>query len=149
MVVDKMIERGWLREVDANLRRGEPLWRETGDGHGTPLVMTDAGLLAIGIKPVVVHTMAAICKRAADMPVPKVPTPRAGTKQAIQPPRLPMPMHCVEQPVISNGMHKCLFTVRPAPGFRHLRDAISKRKSIRWLGRCPPPRLDLLGPRGR
>ena len=48
MAVTKMIEHGWLREVDANLRRGEPLWRETGDGHGTTLVVTDAGLLAIG-----------------------------------------------------------------------------------------------------
>ena len=34
MAVSKMMERGWLREVDANLRRGEPLWSETGDGHG-------------------------------------------------------------------------------------------------------------------
>ena len=33
MAVSKMIEHGWLQEVDANLRRGEPLWRETGDGH--------------------------------------------------------------------------------------------------------------------
>ena len=48
MAVNKMIEHGWLQEVDANLRRGEPLWRETGDGHGTTLVVTDAGLLAIG-----------------------------------------------------------------------------------------------------
>jgi hypothetical protein len=38
-----MIEHGWLQEVDANLRRGEPLWRETGDGHGTTLVVTDCG----------------------------------------------------------------------------------------------------------
>ncbi|KGK99867.1 hypothetical protein PM04_17330, partial [Thalassobacter sp. 16PALIMAR09] len=29
MTVGKMIERGWLEEVDANLRRKEPLWRET------------------------------------------------------------------------------------------------------------------------
>ena len=28
-----MIGRGWLEEVDANLCRSEPLWRETGDGH--------------------------------------------------------------------------------------------------------------------
>ena len=49
MSVTKMIEHGWLLEVDANLRRGERLWRETGDGHGTTLVVTDAGLLAIGI----------------------------------------------------------------------------------------------------
>lgn len=35
--------------VDTNLRRGEPLWRKTGDGRGTTLVVTDAGPLAIGI----------------------------------------------------------------------------------------------------
>ena len=52
MAVTKMIERGWLQEVDANIRRGEPLWCETGDGHGTTLVVTEAGLLAIGIEPI-------------------------------------------------------------------------------------------------
>lgn len=82
MAVTKMIEHGWLQEVDANLRRGEPLWRETGDGHGTTLVVTDAGLLAIGIEPVVVKTMTAIHKHASEVAGPKVPTPRAGTKQA-------------------------------------------------------------------
>ena len=81
MAVRKMIERGWLREVDANLRQGEPLWRETGDGHGTTLVVTNAGLLAIGIEPVVVKTMTAIHKHAAEPPSPKPPTPRPGTKQ--------------------------------------------------------------------
>ena len=80
MAVTKMIERGWLQEVDANLRRGEPLWRETGDGHGTTLVVTDAGLLAIGIEPVVVNTMAAIRQHSAA--ATKL-TPRAGTKQAL------------------------------------------------------------------
>ena len=83
MSVTKMIEHGWLQEVDANLRRGEPLWRETGDGHGTTLVVTDAGLLAIGIDPVVVKTMTAIHKHAAEPPSPKPPTPRPGTKQAM------------------------------------------------------------------
>ena len=83
MAVSKMIERGWLQEVDANLRKGEPLWRETGDGHGTTLVVTDAGLLAIGIEPVVVKTMVAIRDHAAEPPSPKPPTPRAGTKQAM------------------------------------------------------------------
>ena len=82
MAVTKMIEHGWLQEVDASSSRGEPLWRETGDGHGTTLVVTDAGLLAIGIEPVVVKTMTAIHTHAAEVPVPKVPTPRAGTKQA-------------------------------------------------------------------
>lgn len=83
MAVTKMIDHGWLQEVDANLRRGEPLWRETGDGHGTTLVVTDAGLLAIGIEPVVAQTMAAIRPRAAEVPEAKQPTQRAGTKQAM------------------------------------------------------------------
>ena len=82
MTVSKMIERGWLQEVDANLRKGEPLWRETGDGHGTTLVVTDAGLLAVGIEPVVVKTVVSIRKQAAEAAAPKVPTIRAGTKQA-------------------------------------------------------------------
>ena len=83
MAVAKMIEHGLLQEVDANLRKGEPLWRETGDGHGTTLVVTDAGLLAIGIDPVVVKTMTAIHKHTAEAPAPKPPTPRPGTKQAM------------------------------------------------------------------
>jgi hypothetical protein len=83
MAVTKMIEHGWLQEVDANLRRGEPLWRETGDGHGTTLVMTDAGLLAIGIEPTVVKTVFAIREHAAKAGAIKPPTQRAGTKQAL------------------------------------------------------------------
>ncbi|SEN64922.1 Protein of unknown function [Loktanella fryxellensis] len=88
MAVTKMIEHGWLQEVDANLRRGEPLWRETGDGHGTTLIVTDAGLLAIGIEPVVVKSVVAIRKHAAKTPAPMEataaqPKQRAGTKQGM------------------------------------------------------------------
>ena len=83
MAVNRMIERGWLQEVDANLRKNEPLWRETGDGHGTTLVVTEAGLLAIGIEPVVTKTEVAIHENAADTPVTKLPTPRSGTKQSM------------------------------------------------------------------
>lgn len=84
MTVTKMIERGWLQEVEANLRNSEPLWRETGDGHGTTLIVTDAGLLAIGIEPVVVKAVVAVRKHAAEdpAPAPKVPVIREGTKQA-------------------------------------------------------------------
>jgi hypothetical protein len=83
MAVTKMIAQGWLQEVDANLRRGEPMWRETGDGHGTTLAVTDAGLLAIGIEPVVVKTVVAIPEHAAKAALAKPPTRRAGTKQAM------------------------------------------------------------------
>jgi hypothetical protein len=83
MAVTKMIEHGWLQEVDANLRQNEPLWRETGDGHGTTLVVTNAGLLVIGIEPVMAKAKVAVHIHDAAAPVPKVPTPRDGTKQAM------------------------------------------------------------------
>jgi len=91
MVVGKMIARGWLEEVEANLRRSEPMWRETGDGHGTTLIATEAGLEAIGIEPVVAS---AVTNARMAKPKPEVErTPddtatakpvaiRAGTKQA-------------------------------------------------------------------
>ena len=96
MVVAKMIQRDWLEEVDANLRRGEPLWRETGDGHGTTLIATEAGLAAIGIEPVVATTMTNLRKAklklalapketaetSPDADAPKPVAIRAGTKQA-------------------------------------------------------------------
>lgn len=69
MAVGKMIERGWLEEVEANLRRGEPLWRETGDGRGTTLVVTAAGLEAIGVEPVV-KTVVSVQKHADVTPKP-------------------------------------------------------------------------------
>jgi hypothetical protein len=91
MAVTRMITNGWIEEVDADSRRGEPLWRETGDGHGTTLIATEAGLEAIGIEPVVVSAVASARK---GKPKPDVaPTPeaadtakpvaiRSGTKQA-------------------------------------------------------------------
>ena len=82
MAVTKMLDRGWLQEVDANLRRGEPLWREIGDRHGTTLVVTDAGLLAIGIEPLVAKTEVTIREHAAKSVASKPPTQREGTKQA-------------------------------------------------------------------
>ena len=96
MAVSKMIERGWLEEVEANLRRGEPLWRETGDGHGTTLIATEASLAAIGIEPVVATTMTNLRKgklelalaskkpgkTSTDADTPKPVAIRAGTKQA-------------------------------------------------------------------
>mgnify|MGYP003757627253 FL=1 len=92
MTVSKMIERGWLEEVDANLRCNEPLWRETGDGHGTTLIVTEAGLDAIGIDPVVASAISNIRKAKLELvsgpnevpnrDIPKPVAIRAGTKQA-------------------------------------------------------------------
>jgi hypothetical protein len=92
-VVGAMLAKGFLEEVDADMRKGEPMWRETGDGHGLTLVATDAGLAAIGIEPDDANTAPA---GATDAPTeepapdtltepkagPKTRTPREGTKQA-------------------------------------------------------------------
>jgi hypothetical protein len=91
MVIGKMIARGWLEEVEANLRRGEPMWRETGDGHGTTLIATEAGLEAIGIEPVVASAVASVRKSKPkpetalvpdDVDAAKPVAIRGGTKQA-------------------------------------------------------------------
>ncbi len=93
MVVGKMIARGWLEEVEANLRRSEPMWRETGDGHGTTLIATEAGLVAIGIEPLVASAVASVRKARPKPNSEPVQAPddtytvkpvaiRTGTKQA-------------------------------------------------------------------
>jgi len=92
-VVGAMLSKGFLEEVDADLRKGEPMWRETGDGHGVTLVATNAGLAAIGIEPEDANpapagaTVAPTEEPAPDTPIepkaaPKTRTPREGTKQA-------------------------------------------------------------------
>ncbi|MFN3311929.1 MAG: DUF3489 domain-containing protein [Hyphomonas sp.] len=83
MAVTRMIALGWLQEVDADLRRGDPLWRETGDGHGTTLMVTNEGLQAIGINPAVKQPTVTTAKNASETSAPKSPTPRVGTKQAM------------------------------------------------------------------
>jgi len=76
-VVGAMLAKGLLQELDADLRNGEPVWRETGDGHGATLVATDAGLAAIGIET------NATAPEAHDAPTARPQRPlRSGTKQA-------------------------------------------------------------------
>ena len=47
-VVNSLIAKGLIEEVDAKL--GEPMWRETGDGHGVTLAVTAAAFRALGIE---------------------------------------------------------------------------------------------------
>jgi len=93
MAVTRMITNGWLEEVEANIRKGEPLWRETGDGHGTTLIATEAGLGVIGIEPLAVSAVASARKATPPKDADRAPTTeatdrpkpvaiRAGTKQA-------------------------------------------------------------------
>ena len=90
-VVGAMLAKGFVEEVDADLRKGEPMWRDTGDGRTVTLVATDAGLAAIGIE-----IEDADAAAARDVPTeeptpdtaigvetaPKTRKPREGTKQA-------------------------------------------------------------------
>lgn len=95
-VIKPLIEKCFLQEVHANRRQGDLIWRETGDGHVVTLVITAAGLAALGLEP---ETMA---QSAAEFPTsseatttiseevttpvmttfPKQPKTREGTKQA-------------------------------------------------------------------
>jgi len=50
-VVGLMMKRGFIEEVEANTKKGEPLWREAGDGCGSTLVATGAGLIRWSCKP--------------------------------------------------------------------------------------------------
>tara|TARA_R110002073_G_scaffold194287_1_gene353363 strand:+ start:248 stop:829 length:582 start_codon:yes stop_codon:yes gene_type:complete len=92
-VVGAMLAKGFLEEVDADTRKGDLVWRETGDGHGVTLAATDAGLAAIGIEPEDANTVPAAATDApTEEPVQNAPTapeashktrtPREGTKQA-------------------------------------------------------------------
>lgn len=93
-VVGALLARGFLEEVEANVRSGDQVWRETGDGHAVTLIATDAGLTAIGIEPegatsAPASAHEALSARAAQTapsepePAPKSRTPRQGTKQAL------------------------------------------------------------------
>ena len=48
-VIEPLIARGMLEETEVNIRRGDPIWRATGDGQGISLIITAAGLEAIGV----------------------------------------------------------------------------------------------------
>jgi len=93
-VVGTMLAKGLLEEVDADLRKRELIWRETGDGHGVTLVATDAGLDAIGIEHEAgpanaaaldatnVQTDEPAGQASVTVAAPTSRAPREGTKQA-------------------------------------------------------------------
>ena len=82
-VVGAMLAKGFLREVDADMRNGEPVWRETGDGHGVTLAITEHGLAAIGIEPEASRDAAEPTQSDhAAVKTPTKPNAREGSKQA-------------------------------------------------------------------
>jgi hypothetical protein len=79
-VIKPLIDKGLLEEVEANRKLADPVWRETGDGHGVTLVITEAGFAALGIE---VEAQ----EPKAPKPEPKLASTerktREGTKQAL------------------------------------------------------------------
>jgi hypothetical protein len=93
-VIKPLVEKGLLEEVKANRKIGDPVWRETGDGHAVTLAITAAGLAALGLEPEAASPTAAefpasseaatITRHEETAPVmmgPKQRKTRDGTKQ--------------------------------------------------------------------
>jgi len=49
-VVNALIDKGLLKEVKANRKLSDPVWRDSDEGPGLTLIITDAGFAAIGIE---------------------------------------------------------------------------------------------------
>lgn len=90
-VIASLAAKGLIAEVDA--KRGDPVWREIGDGHGVTLVATEAALVALGIegttptptkpaKPPQARQKAAKGRKKPAKAETETREPRAGTKQA-------------------------------------------------------------------
>jgi hypothetical protein len=79
-VVNALIEKGLLKEVKANRKLGDPVWRESDEGQGLTLIATDAGLTAIGIE---VEPQKTKTQKPTRKPIPAERKMREGTKQAL------------------------------------------------------------------
>ena len=99
-VINPLIQKGLIEEVAANRKLGDPVWRDTGEGRSVTLIITDAGLDAMGVEPGTPRSAAQAAthgddtKAAAAVPdithgpaAPNTPTQgrktREGTKQAL------------------------------------------------------------------
>ena len=79
-VVNALIDKGLLKEVNANRKLNDPVWRETDEGRLVTLLVTDAGLAAIGIE--VEHQKTQALK-SEQKTIPTERKIREGTKQAL------------------------------------------------------------------
>jgi len=80
-VVSALVAKGLLKEVKANRKLNDPVWRETDDGRLVTLVITDAGLAAIGIEPDDAKKPVPETAAAEEPAASKERKPREGTKQ--------------------------------------------------------------------
>ena len=76
-VVDSLLAKGLIEEVDAKL--GGVVWRDTGDGHGVTLVVTDTAFAALGIE---IPQEEIVSTEAPVAPAKKAPKTRDNSKQA-------------------------------------------------------------------
>ncbi len=81
-VITALIGKGQLREVKANRKLGDPVWREGGEGQGLTLIITDKGLEAIGVEVESPKTTARTSKAKPAAVHPREAKTREGTKQA-------------------------------------------------------------------
>jgi hypothetical protein len=79
-VINALIEKGLLKEVKANRKLGDPVWREGGEGHGLTLIITGKGLEAMGIE---VEPQKTKSQKSEPKPVTTERKMREGTKQAL------------------------------------------------------------------
>ena len=79
-VVTALIEKGFLREVKANRKLNDPVWRDSDEGKGLTLIITEAGFAAIGIEVEPPQTKA---QKPEPKPAPTERKAREGTKQAL------------------------------------------------------------------
>ena len=80
-VVSALVAKGLLKEVKANRKLNDPVWRETDEGRLVTLVITDAGLSAIGIEPDEAKKHAPKPIAVEEPAARKERKPREGTKQ--------------------------------------------------------------------
>jgi hypothetical protein len=79
-VVNALTQKGLLKEVKANRKLGDPVWRESDEGHGLTLIISDAGFTAIGIQ---VEPQKTKTQKPTPKPVSTERKMREGTKQAV------------------------------------------------------------------
>ena len=79
-VVNALVHKGLLKEVKANSKLGDPVWRESDDGQRFTLIITDAGFTAIGIEVELKKTKT---QKSEPKTTPTERKIREGTKQAL------------------------------------------------------------------
>jgi hypothetical protein len=88
-VVNALVEKGFLKEVKADRKLNDPVWRQSDQGQALTLIVTDAGLVAMGIEIPASKPKKSEKLKPADSSVeaasavPKERKAREGTKQAL------------------------------------------------------------------